>query len=302
MGVKVMGLESYNLPYTEFSSIEELFSCKNEILKGNKNYHNISLSIESDSNLISMNVPLLTSTGKSHIPNVGYLISMSYVIRHIFKDKRPIIVRNHRFIQSKFDKASSSSILYSMENLGDYTFEGINFDRSKLSLPDNYFKLDTESEKHVDIFLERVLRSYTGNNIVRYANHGGTEKTYYKGPNGFEPLKKESNGLPDLDIINVQYKKGVVIESKKWSSRTKGYEEIKGYDNTYKIKVNGDYPDYENTFWVTLNGGNFEKFRKEMSIHKEILMGLSEDGDILLSENAPDFIKEAFYSYKVSYV
>ena len=309
VGINFMGLDFYKMSEKEFISLMELFANKNEILNGNRNYHNVPLRVDEDENTIYLSVSLRCSTGKSHIPNNGYLIGMIYAIRKIFKDNRSIVIRNHGLTQEIINKAISKSntsaiYYYSREDLGDYTFEGIDLDRNAIKVPTEYFYIDTESEKHVDILLEKVLLlADPRNNIVRYANHGGTEKTYYKNDlyGRGVPLTKESNGLPDLDIINTDEKVGLVIESKKWSTRKKGYEEIEKYDS-YKKRVNADYPDYKNTFWVTLNGGSAKRLQKEMLTHDNILMGLSKEGDIFLSKNAPNFMKKAFDSYKVTYV
>ena len=73
-----------------------------------------------------------------------------------------------------------------------------------------------------------------------------------------------------------------------------GLSDILGYDAIENEHIKRSYPDYTITRWVSLFGGT----EKEIP-HEKVLIYCNLYGDVMINQNAPDGVKEAFRKVKL---
>ena len=293
MGVNIWGIRNlaeYKLE--PFKSVDELIEYKNK-MPPPASGQRVMLTKKED--IIELSIKLDKGSGVaenriSHDPNVGQAASIIYCLRKLGWEGK-IILTNHHVTQENFSRARSKlvSILFKE----DATLFGLTMP-SRFDLPSEYWTKEVRSEKMATIFLHVIL-SRLDNVEAIFDNHAGCERGYLKLNDGtFQTLPK-TIFVPDLVICDHNNHKILDIEGKKDTNVELGISEIENYDEVENDYIKVSYPlPYTLERWVVLYGGTGTNIS-----HEKVAFLLNENGQVIVSENAPEMIKESTKEYHI---
>lgn len=226
-----------------------------------------------------------------HDPNIGALSIIGETIRELGWDKR-IVITKHGVTQSYVDKTKGKNkFLYICDLLG-LELQGIVMP-TNIQNHEQYWKYENKSEKVASILTH--IHAENNGFIGIYENHAGCERGYFydKSRNPIALPKKDAYGenlyIPDLILYHPLENTILLIEGKQYSTLNKGLEEINNYDSIESQFIKNNYPGCKIERWITLFGGNNQKLP-----HKKVLLQLTDDGRILVNENAPESFRKLF--------
>jgi len=95
--------------------------------------------------------------------------------------------------------------------------------------------------------------------------------------------------LPDVVLRNDKTKEIYLIEGKMYNKLADGLSDIMGYDAIENEHIKRSYPGYTISRWITLFGGNGITIP-----HEKVLILCNNSGKVIINQNAPQAIIEAF--------
>ena len=285
-------------PFCAFTSIDELIDFKGKMHLPNKTNVPILINKVGDSKItISGRLSKPKDKGNiGHDPNIGTLTCIASTLRKLGWDGE-IVITKHGVSQSYATKNSNNKFIRICKILG-IELDGITLP-ANIELPKHYWQYAMSSEKVASILLH-ITCQYAGIHGI-YENHAGCERSYFREADGsFTTLHKKDAGgednllLPDVVLRNDEAKEIYVVEGKMFDKLGQGLSDILGYDAIENEHIKRSYPDYTITRWVSLFGGT----EKEIP-HEKVLIYCNLYGDVMINQNAPDGVKEAFRKVKL---
>jgi len=288
LGVEVLGKTLDNNTFKKFNSIDELIDFKNHMKRPPSG--NVPILIKKVDECIEISGRLYKAGGLSHDPNIGALTIIAATLRKLGWNK-DIIITQHGLSQQHVNERNK---FVKIANKINIKLKGLTLPQS--SLPTEYWYYEKESEKIVTIFLHLLLEEMVDVEVI-YENHAGCERGYFKIPSGeFVTIHKyiendKSKGivsLPDLIVCDHKRKQILCIEGKKYENVEEGITELKDFDPIEKEYIKKYYPGYNVTRHVVLFGSY-----SSILTRPEVAFLLNSNGEMILSKNTPEVIKDA---------
>jgi hypothetical protein len=288
--VKIVGKDISSW-FSSFNSINDLIKLKSQMRLPPAG--NVPITITMNVNVIVVTGRLEKPIGSgniAHDPNIGAISCISKTIRDLGW-KNGILLRNHGVSQSYINSLKTGNKFLSICKLLSIEMEGISI--PDFELPTDYWHYEKSSEKIASIFLHIVAENFGLKAI--YQNHAGCERGYFKTQNNpFVVLpKKDSQGellfIPDLILLSEATKEILIIEGKQLKTLANGISELNNYGSITNEFIIKNYPKHTISKWLTIFGGNLSNIP-----HPSVLLYISEDGNIVINENAPLVIRNAF--------
>ena len=291
IGTKIIGKDPSKW-CTKFDNIEDLIKFKSAMRKPPEGNVPIDITKFDDRIEISGRLSKPADAGNiGHDPNIGALSIISKCLRYLGWNKKIIITRHGISQQYVTRTKGKNKFLYICKIL-NIELEGIEIP-SEVSLPEDYWHYEMSSEKMASILLH-IAGEYNGLKEV-YQNHAGCERGYFKTKDNklIALPKKDKKGInlyiPDLILYDPIENEIILVEGKKLSTLYIGLSEIKNYDSIENEFISIYYEGSKIVRWLSIFGGTEKKVP-----HPDVLIYLSENGDIFINENAPDCIKKSF--------
>ncbi len=295
IGVEILG-KVYDEAITRpFSSLEELVEAKNSMRKPPAGNVPIQIDVRPDS--ITVSGRLFKAGGIGHDPNIGALTIIALCIRRWEKEK-PIIITKHGLSQENLGKSNKFIQIANRLNVG---LEGL-----EMPIPNPhelYWHYENSQEKLATIFLHVALLTYTKAEVI-YANHGGTERSYFlhkeQGPiviEKYQEGKREAYKLgdksliihlPDVIVFDPARNEIINVEGKKYSTRAAGIAELANYSYIEEKVILPSHNPSAFIRTVVVFGSKETKIKE-----KEIGFMLNEEGQMILGDQSPEIFKEA---------
>lgn len=295
IGVEVIGKNIDSNTMKPFSSLDELAQTKNLMRMPPKG--NVPIKIEILPKQIRISGRLYKSGGLNHDPNIGALTIMALCIRKWDK-KKNIVITKHGLTQKNVGRNNKFIQIAKRLNI---SLDGLNI--PKTVAHDKYWHYEHSKEKMATILLHVLLLTFTKAMVI-YANHGGSERSYFidklQRPiviNKYQKDKKEiyKSGdktaiihLPDLIVFDPSRKEVINIEGKKYTTRKIGIKELNNYDYIEKEIIKPSYSPKTIIRTVVVFGGKAKLIQE-----KKISFLLNDNGEVILSDDAPKIFKEA---------
>lgn len=284
--------------YKAFETLEELIDFKSNMSSPPSG--NTPINIRKFENRIEVSGMLSKPCDKGNIghdPNIGALSIICKVIRALGWNKK-IVITHHGVKQSYINRLrNGNKFIYICQDL-NIELEGI--DMPNYLIPDKYWKYEEKSEK-VATILTHIQCENNGYTAI-YENHAGCERGYFfdKMKRPITLPKKDRNGvnlyIPDLILYDAINQEVLLIEGKQYSTLGEGIKEIENYNSIEREFIRPNYPDCKIERWITLFGGDNKSIP-----HDKVLLQLTNDGEILINEFAPEFFKDAFAGNKLAF-
>ena len=292
LGVEVLGKNNMSWVHP-YENIDELIAAKNSMKRPPKD--NVPILINKFDDRIEISGRLSKPANKgniAHDPNIGALSLIGYCLRVLGWDKMIVITR-HGVSQSYINKTKGKNKFLYICKLYGMVLENIQMPQN-YDLPEKYWHYEKSSEKVTSILLH-VLAENSGIEEV-YQNHAGCERGYFytkeKMPIALpkkDSGQKENLYIPDLILFEKKTNTGLLIEAKKLSTLKEGLIELEHYGSIENEYIKKYYPDSLDLRYLTLFGGN------SISLpNSKVLVYMDYNGNIIVNNDAPDFIKELF--------
>lgn len=293
LGVQVEGKildEKINKP---FSSVEELIKFKASMRQPPAG--NIPIEISYASNKLTISGKLFKDDGLKHDPNIGALSLIGATARKLGWTG-PIVITKHGLEQkhvlpnNKFVRIANSIGLQ---------LENIELPKSEIIKP--YWNYNSTGEKLGTILVHLVVENFSKGFSI-FENHAGSEKGYFIDQSGTpvtlakyvpESVPRKSIDIPDLILLDKNRKQIINLEGKTYENMLLGIKTLENYDDIEELYIEKYYPGYEITRSVVIFGSH----EKEIG-HNEVSFLLNEDGEMIVSENASELIKESFLNLR----
>ena len=295
LGVEILGRNLDKNIYRPFTNIDELICFKNSMRKAPKG--NVPINICKTKSSIEVSGRLVKSDSLSHDPNIGALSLICATLRELGWDNKIIIIehglnQNHLNGNNKFVQIA---------NRLNISFKGLNLMTTQHLMNNDYWHYEENGEKLATIFIDIIVESFT-NGYSIFDNHAGCEKSYFLTKEGkYIPLKKYENkeqykkgdkskiiNIPDLILIDIDSKKVINIEGKKYINRKIGIKELTNFISIEDLYIKPNYPKFQIVKTLVLYGSNNEKI-----IECEIGFLLNKNGKMILGIEAPRLFKVA---------
>jgi hypothetical protein len=289
LGIDIMGKSLDKNVYKRFDSIEELIEFKKNMRSAPKG--NVPIQIIKENKVIKISGRLWKAGGLSHDPNIGALSIISTTLRKLGW-KKDIVITHHGLSQKHI---TSRNKFVRIANEIGIKLENLNIPSE--DLPEDYWYYDLSSEKLGTIFLHLISEEL---NNVRgiYENHAGCERGYfYTKENKPILIHKyikniKANGripkIPDLIIADDNNKEIFNLEGKNHYNVGQGIKDIKLFNTIEEEYIEPHYPDYKISRGVIIFGGKDNQIKE-----KEVILLLTQDGEIITSEDTPKTILKA---------
>lgn len=292
LGVEVLGKNNMSW-FHPYENIDELIAAKNSMKRPPKD--NVPILINKFDDRIEISGRLSKPANKgniAHDPNIGALSLIGYCLRVLGWDKKIVITR-HGVSQSYINKTKGKNKFLYICKLYGMVLENIQMPQN-YDLPEKYWHYEKSSEKVTSILLH-VLAENSGIEEV-YQNHAGCERGYFytkeKMPIALpkkDSGQKENLYIPDLILFEKKTNTVLLIEAKKLSTLKEGLIELEHYGSIENEYIKKYYPDSLDLRYLTLFGGN------SISLpNSKVLVYMDYNGNIIVNNDAPDFIKELF--------
>ena len=291
-GIKIIGKrlpEGCNLPWR---SLQQFIADKNDFAR-DLGGANVPLKLYERDGKIYASARLVKRTNGrlrlGHDPNIGYILLVAMTLKRLEYDDE-LIITNHGLSQEMVNSPNKFTMLASKY---DIKLEGLNIPQQQF--PDIYWKTETRSEKCASIFLNLAIE-YSEENRVIYSNHAGCERGYfYDQDDYYHAVRKYIGGnqvngvirLPDLICQNLAQQIILNLEGKKSTNKAEGLRQLNDLHGIEGEYIRLHYPDYAIQRGLVLYGG-----ARDYTDDK-ILFQLQQDGTVLVSESAPEFLKQA---------
>jgi len=280
-------------PFCAFTSVDELIEFKAQMRLPNKTNTPILIN-KLDCNTITISGRLSKPKDKGNIghdPNIGTLTCIASTLRKLGWGGK-IVITQHGVSQGYASKNSSNKFIRICKIL-NIELDGIALPNN-IELPKYYWQYTVSSEKVASILLHLTCQYSNIHGI--YENHAGCERSYFREANGsFTTLHKKDMGgednllLPDVVLRNDKTKEIYLIEGKMYNKLADGLSDIMGYDAIENEHIKRSYPGYTISRWITLFGGNGITIP-----HEKVLILCNNSGKVIINQNAPQAIIEAF--------
>lgn len=292
LGVCIIGKDTSRW-FKPFESLDELIQFKEKMRRPPAG--NVPMLIRKvDTNHIEISGRLSKPSDAgniAHDPNIGALSMISSCIRELGWSGS-IVITEHGVSQKYIDRtAGNNKFLYISNILGLY-LKDITMPEN-ITLPELYWHYEKNSEKIATILLH--LQTVYHGMLCVYENHAGCERGYFR-TNDEELIalpKRDSCGenlyLPDVVLYNRDSNCILIVEGKKLSNLQQGIEELERFNSIEREYISLHYQGATIIRWVSIFGGNLLQIPNEM-----VLFYLADNGRIIINEEAPEFIKEAF--------
>lgn len=287
IGVEIWGiknLKDYEL--TPFQSVDDLIDYKNNMPAPRSGQQ---VKIVKLDNEIKISIKLDKGSGSaknkiSHDPNIGQVSSIVKCLR-VLGWRGKITISDHNVTQKNIDNAKNKLIPVLANE--DASLENINLPQEK-NLPHEYWKKSVISEKNSTIFLDILLSQFKNVEVI-FANHAGCERGYFKtSRNEYLSVPKTDFYIPDLIVCDHNKKEIINIEGKRYDNVSEGISELKNFDKIETRFIKKYYPEYQIIRCVVLFGGE-----SKIISNNEVAFLLNANGEIIISDTAPDVIKFA---------
>lgn len=283
LGINIIGVDTSN--NKKFESIQELIEFKNKMNLPNVTNTPITITQKENKIFITGNLENPKGSGNlKHDPNMGQLPALIKVIR-MFNSEIEIIIQNHGVKQETINRSRGNKFLFLSKILN---FKLENIELPKINIPKQYWKYNKKLEKNgtILIHLANIFKNEYITSI--FENHGGGELSYFHYPDHNIQSISERN-IPDLVLKNDQCKEILIIEGKKYEKVQEGLDKLEKFDS-FETKYVKTYENYTINRWVVTCGETISK----TDLNPKILFHLNEDGECILNEHAPQWIKESF--------
>ena len=278
--------------FKPFESLDELIDFKAKMRRPSA--RNTPILITKHTDRIEISGRLSNPAEKeniAHDPNIGALSMISACIRKLGWDKK-IVITMHGVSQSYVDRSGASNKFVYICKLLDISLENIVLPVA-VEAPELYWHYEINSEKMADILLH-VQTMYYGKKCV-YENHAGCERGYFRSKaNELIVLPKRDNhgdilSLPDVVLYDETSNETFVVEGKKLSTLSQGLSDLNNYDSIEKEHIRPNYPGTKIQRGLSIFGGECKSLP-----HEKVLFYLSDSGKIIISDKAPNFVKQCF--------
>ena len=297
LGATIVGKDTSKW-FKPFESIDELIRFKSSMRKPPAGNVPIEITKYKDRIEISGRLSKPADAGNiGHDPNIGGLSMISKCLRVLGWEK-DIVITMHGVTQDYVNKTNGKNKFLYICNRLNMRLDGIKMP-SNTSLPEQYWHYEMSSEKVASILLHMVCSKY-GMSCV-YENHAGCERGYFwtKDRQEITLPKKDKHGknllLPDVVLFDEKTKQILLVEGKKLSTLQNGIDEIQGYDSIEEDYINKYYPGCNVLRCVSIFGGT-----NNSHLHPDVLIYLTQTGEIYINPKAPACVKNAFSKEGVS--
>lgn len=287
LGVEILGKTLDPEVFKKFESIDELIDFKNNMRGAPTG--NVPILINKFKDRITVSGRLYKTGGLKHDPNTGALTIISQTLRKLGW-KEDIVITQHGLSQANVGR--NNKFIKIATEIG-IKLDGIAIPKS--TLPTEYWHYEQVSEKIATIFLHLISEQIENVRVI-YENHAGCERGYFFTKEG-TPItihkyikNSKKNGIikiPDLIIREDNEKEIFNLEGKRYDTRQKGIKEIERFDPIEEEYIQKYYPDYKITRGVVIYGGS------SSAVNDKILFQIDLSGNIYISQNAPQFLKQA---------
>lgn len=290
LGVKFLGKTMEH--FAPYKSIDEMIDQKAEMKLPNSTNVPILIKKYKDKITVSGRLAKPKDAGNiGHDPNIGALSCIGSTLRKLGW-KKDIVVTHHAVQQDYIDRISGRNKCLFLFNMIDMKLEEIDMP-SDITMPENYWYYTNNSEKIASIFLHLTCQYYGIHGI--YENHAGCERGYFRKQSGelIALPKKDSNGinlyLPDIVLCDPSVKEIYNVEGKQLRTLNKGLSELNTFDSIENEYIKPSYPGFSMGRWLSIYGGT-----ETVIPHEKVLVYLSRKGKVIINDNAPIGIKNAF--------
>lgn len=302
LDVKIIGKDTTKW-FKKFKSIDDVINFKSNMRRPPAGNVPIDIIKYEDKIEVSGRLAKPSNAGNiGHDPNIGALSLIGNVLRYLGWRKK-IVITKHGVAQDYIDKTKGKNKFLYICSLLDMELDEIEMPL-QIKLPEKYWRYEKSSEKVASILLH-IVGEYYGMKEV-YQNHAGCERGYFKTKNNelITLPKKDKNGynlyIPDLILYDENTKIILLIEGKKISTLNIGLQEINNYDSIENEFIKKYYPDCTIYRYLSIFGGDIECWNSSFYLsdifNKYVLLHLDDSGNIMLNDNSPDCVFNAFYS------
>lgn len=290
LGVTIVGKDTSRW-FKPFKTLDELIDFKSRMRRPPAGNVPILITKHNDRIEISGRLSKPAEEGNiGHDPNIGALSMISACIRKLGWTES-IVITKHGVLQSYINRSGASNKFVSICKLLGLSLENITLPE-KIRTSESYWHYERHSEKMADILLH-IQTMYHGIKCV-YENHAGCERGYFRSDKGLLALpKKDSHGvnlyLPDVVLHDKISNETLLIEGKMLTTLAQGVEELNNYDSIEKEYIYPHYPGTKIQRGLSIFGGECKNLP-----HEKVLFYLSDSGKIIISNKAPNFVKQCF--------
>lgn len=205
----------------------------------------------------------------SHDPNVGKVILVAAVLRHLkYKGKINVVSHGVEYLSP----SANTKFTNNADFLGIH-LDGV-YEPKKLSTIKGDFCYPAEGEKNVSILLEQI--AIKSNFQVLFVNHASGELGYIE-IGGVKIKVPKSMRRPDLALFDKDSNTLFLIEAENFKNYKKGIEQLKTFKNFEKVLVEKlNIPTLKVVSGIALHGGQKDSKQK-------VLVHLTEDGTLYVN-------------------
>lgn len=233
--------------YQPFTNLTDFINEKNRIADNGPS-HNIPIRIALDrkNEIIYLSAKLDKGNGGaknkiSHDPNIGAVAIISATLR-ILGWNNAIEIVNHNLLPSSISpRSKGNKLLFIMKKLNVH-FNNLQVDWNMINNNIEYFYYNNTSEKIVSIYYHLYIEGTLNNVKSIFDNHAGCGKSYFRTPNNFLSVSKDTP-IPDLVLYNQENNTIKVIEAEKASNVSNGVKQLETFDAFITRYVNKYYPN-----------------------------------------------------------
>lgn len=206
----------------------------------------------------------------SHDPNVGKVILVAAVLRHLkYKGKINVVSHGVEYLSP----SANTKFTNNADFLGIY-LDGV-YEPKKLSTIKGDFCYPAEGEKNVSILLEQI--AIKSNLQVLFVNHASGELGYIE-IGGVKYKVPKSMRRPDLVLFDKDSNTLFLIEAENFKNYKKGIAQLKTFKNFEKVLVEKlNIPTLKVVSGVALHGGQKDNSKQKVLVH------LTEDGTLYVN-------------------
>jgi len=294
IGVEISGKNLDSSIFKPFQTLDELINVKRNMRRPPAG--NVPIDITKFNDKITISGRLIKSNSLSHDPNIGALSIISKTIRKLGWNK-DIVITKHGLSQKHI---SSNNKFIKIANQLNLKLDGLIVPTANFA--NDYWKYEENGEKLVSIFVHLLIEGYT-NGYSIYENHAGCERGYFLCPQNeciaiekYEDKDKYKNGdktkiifIPDLILYDIDRKKIINIEGKKYEKKNDGIKEINNLGPIEERYIKKYYPNINEIIRsVVLFGG-----KDKIIYEPQVGFLLTKDGSLILGPKAPQLFHEA---------
>ena len=291
LGVHVIGKDMSRW-FRSFENLDDMIKFKTEMREAPKG--NVPIKIKKYDDRIEISGRLAKPANAGNIgydPNIGALSMIAACVRKLGWTK-DIVITKHGVKQEYVDKTKMKNKFLRICHILNIKLAGINM-YGEFEMPAQYWHYEKRSEKMADILLH-MQAIYHGMYCV-YENHAGCERGYFRTKDGrlITLPKKDKHGknlfLPDVVLYDRVGNNVLLIEGKMLSTLSLGLQEIKNFDSIEQEYIQPEYENAKISRYLSIFGGDCTSIP-----HEKVIFYLSDNGRIIVNENAPECFKECF--------